>query len=790
MKKKLCGAALAFAILIGLFNIPAWAAGVAASGECGATGNDITWTLDREGLFSVDGVGAMRDYASADALPWRAYRDQITAVVIQEGVTSVGNNAFRTCPNLESVTLPESLTSIGDVAFYECSALEKIELPAALKSIGANAFGYCGLKDISIPAGVTEIGESAFFKCAALTAINVDEENENYSSDAGVLFDKLAVSPNFSTLIWYPAAKTGAEYLIPPGAVKVGDYAFHSATLLTKVSAPVGLKEIGRWAFAYDTALLELELPAELTTVGDYAFSGCVSLSDDDGNAFKDGDKEAKVIFAGSRQQWSALEMGDGNNRLTNSNIIFGDMRQDNIIASGECGALGSNASWSLSDKGELLISGTGAALNYSGEASVPWANYRRADDNEAKVAITTVTLEGSVTRNDAGEITSQRGITNVGDYAFYDCESLTKVTLPPTLTAVGAYSFAHCPALADINLSDTSAESIGNYAFNGSSALLGIDFPDTLKTIGDCAFLRSGLTSVTVPTSVEEIGKWAFRECKSITDFTMEPLQDGDAPHYTSIGDYAIADCDELQNLSFTENLTVLGEYALSRCVKLEGVELPSSVSGVGACAFRGCSALGSIKVDAANQTYYSPDGILLLNTDQTYVYCYPAGRAGACSIPQSVTGVAAFAFDGAEGLKDVYYEGTLEQWNASVAPNIGAYNAPLFSAELHCAEAPAQTEETAITEFGFGEEGDSRTANVSVHCAEDAGGVEIWCATYADDGRFLDLQMSDTLSPGADDDLSFTLPEGAAYLRLFVTDGARTPLCEAETYDIPADE
>ena len=793
MKKKLCGAALAFAILIGLFNIPAWAAGVLASGECGAVGNDITWTLDKDGLFSVNGVGDMRDYASADSLPWYAYRNEIKTVEIHDGVTSVGNNAFRTCVNVTSVTLPASLTSIGDVAFYECSALETISIPAAVTNIGANAFGYCALKEVSIPANVETIGDGAFFKCAALTAINVDAANAAYSSKNGILFDKVEkqqeTDPDVSLLIWYPAAKPETEYAIPEGVKKIGENAFRNVANLRKVIFPVGLTEIGQWAFGDDALLSELELPAELTTVGDNAFSGCVGLSDSEGNAVEG----ARVFFAGSRQQWSSLAMGTGNNRLTNSNIVFGDMKQDNIVASGECGALGSNASWSLDKDGAFIISGDGEMLNYRSAASVPWASYDDGSEEAPKDLrpdIKTVTVEGTVTRNDAGAITAQKGVTNVGNYAFYDCVNLTTVTLPPTLKVIGAQAFSDCAALTGVNLSETAVESIGDYAFNGSAALTATPFPETLKTIGKRAFLRSGLASVTIPASVEEISEWAFRWCDKMTAFAMEPLEENASVHYTAIGDYALADCAALTSVSFTENLTVIGEYAFSRCAALTGVSIPSSVSGIGACAFYGCSALTAVDVSEDNQTYCSVNG-MLLNKDQTCIFHYPAGRqSDACAISQSVNRVTAFAFDGAANLKDVYYEGNQSQWDASVRPNIGAYNDPLLNAELHC-EGPDPNDLSnvgSIDSFTVEETEEGRTAVVSVHCGENVLGAEALCATYDKDGRFLGME-SQEIAPGTDDEILFALDEKAASLRLFVIDGEALPRCPAETYELETD-
>ena len=130
MKRKLLVTLLILSLLTGLLALPATAATVLASGDCGKTGNDVTWTLDRDGLLTVSGTGEMADYDNADDVPWHSYLSLVTSVEIQSGVETVGMNAFQSCTNLESVTLPaQGLRSIGDVAFYHCDALAAITYP-------------------------------------------------------------------------------------------------------------------------------------------------------------------------------------------------------------------------------------------------------------------------------------------------------------------------------------------------------------------------------------------------------------------------------------------------------------------------------------------------------------------------------------------------------------------------------------------------------------------------------------------------------------------------------------
>ena len=97
----------------------------------------VTWTLSSDGTLTISGTGDMEDS------PWLSQRDEIKKVVIKDGVTGIGEYAFRDCSGLTSLTIPNSVTSIGELAFYDCSALTSITIPNSVTSIGGGAFYGC-----------------------------------------------------------------------------------------------------------------------------------------------------------------------------------------------------------------------------------------------------------------------------------------------------------------------------------------------------------------------------------------------------------------------------------------------------------------------------------------------------------------------------------------------------------------------------------------------------------------------------------------------------------------------
>lgn len=142
--------------------------------KAGTCGPNLTWTLDCSGTLTISGTGAMNDWKSELETPWynsssifgpRGFYN-IRSVVIEEGVTSIGNNAFRKCSGLASVTIPNSVTSIGDYAFRNCTGLASVTIGNSVTSIGDYAFYQCtGLTSVMIGNSVTSIGERAFYSC-------------------------------------------------------------------------------------------------------------------------------------------------------------------------------------------------------------------------------------------------------------------------------------------------------------------------------------------------------------------------------------------------------------------------------------------------------------------------------------------------------------------------------------------------------------------------------------------------------------------------------------------------
>ena len=328
MRKRLLSFVLAALMIASLLPATALAADIVASGTCGAEGDgsNLTWTLDSEGVLTISGSGDMHDYVYSS--PWHENGNQIRSVLMENGVTGIGNFAFFECISLTSMTIPDSVTCIGNCAFKDCSSLASVTIPDSVASIGVYAFCGCtSLKSVTIPDSVTSIGDYAFGFCTSLTGIWVDGGSSHYFSDAsGVLFNK-----DKTVLAQCPGAFSGS-YVILDGVTSINDAAFVNCTSLTSVTIPDGVTNIGYEVFAGCTSLANMVLPNGVTRIGAEAFEWCTSMKNitiPDGvmsigyDAFLNCKSLTNVYFTGTEEAWNGITIDGGNDALKNANIHY-----------------------------------------------------------------------------------------------------------------------------------------------------------------------------------------------------------------------------------------------------------------------------------------------------------------------------------------------------------------------------------------------------------------------------------------------------------------------------------
>ena len=279
MKKRVVALVLALALTMGLTSGLVLADDGETSGTCG---ENLIWVLE-DGVLTISGTGEMDDctneYGSPDDAPWEDVKEEITSVVIESGVTSIGDCAFYVCSGLESVSLPSTLTSIGDCAFQCCFNLTDIEIPEGVTTIGDCAFMQCSsLESIVIPEGVTYLGSEAFGFCFNLVYVSLPSTLEHIESST---FNLCYSIENIE---------------IPEGVTSIGWGAFAREYMTGEISDD-------------PTSLTSISLPSTLTSISKYAFYSCGNLTD--------------IYYAGTEEQWNEISIEEYNDPLLNATIHY-----------------------------------------------------------------------------------------------------------------------------------------------------------------------------------------------------------------------------------------------------------------------------------------------------------------------------------------------------------------------------------------------------------------------------------------------------------------------------------
>ena len=561
--KKVISLLLSLTMLLSIVSVVDFSA--YAYVETGKCGDNLTYSLDTsKGVLTISGTGKMTDYLMGN--PFSKFN--VKTVIIENGVTSIGYQAFCGCTRVVDVIVPDSVTSIGDSAFYNCQKLNNITIPNSVTSIGNSVFYNCtNLLRITLP-GLENIGKYSLCECPNLRRIEYYgtknqwnkicklQNNSKLNNVETFCIDgltgsfdpitystkdylKFKIDDNV-TLVGYDKNKMKSKNInvdsiefagFKFNVTSIGNSAFRSCTSLTSVTIGNSVTSIDDYAFEGCTSLTNITIPNSVTSIGSYAFTGCVSLksvtipnsvTSIGGSAFRSctsltsvtiGNSVTSIVDYAFYNCTSLTNVTIGNSVTSIGDYVFKNCEKlEKIVYTGTL------SQWRAikgSDNISLIVTCKDTVV--ANEIIIENIKYRILDDKTAWVIGYIGEPQNLIIPSKIKYDGFSFKVDTIVKNAFKDCTSLKSVEIADSVTSIGFSAFYNCYRLNNVKLSK-NIERIGSCVFQDCYALDSITIPDGVCRIESSTFDGSGLFSIVIPTSMTYINARAFRNCMSFS--------------------------------------------------------------------------------------------------------------------------------------------------------------------------------------------------------------------------------------------------------------------------------
>lgn len=599
---------------------------------------DTYWYFrSNAGMLTITGDGAMTSamgaYSDTNYAPWYEYADLIKSIVINSGVTYIGQRAFYGLDQMTSVSIPEGVSVIYNNAFLGCSSLTSVLIPSTVYNIGDYAFRNCtNLAEVTMQdATPCTITTHTFYNCPSLkiyvpvSSSSTYKSATGWSSYASKIVEQSTVSGTDGNITWL--LENGTGVLTLRGTGPMNDYAVGSSPWYTykdnikSIIIGYGVTSIGSSAFVDCSNLTSVTIPVDVTSIGGGAFSGCSSLTN--------------------------VTIPKGVTSIEGHTFY-------------DCSSLTSMT----------IPEGVTTIKEY--------AFYGCSSMTSVNIPEGVTTIEGHTFQNcsSLASVDIPDGVTSIGNYAFSDCSSLKNLTISERVTYIGSLAFSSCTGLTDIycfGWDTTSLPTANAFTFvykDSSDKYVGLNatlhVPAGTKTAYEGAAGWSKITTIVddLPAPAGDL-QWTFDHTTSQLTISGTGNMDDYAaadrlttapwsayataitsiviePGVTGIGAKAFLGLQGVTSVTIPESVTTIGEGVFYECTRLTNVVIPNSVTHIGEHAFNGCSALLSITI---------PEGVTSINNN-TFYGC---GRLNSVTIPESVTSIGDSAFRGCASLTNV---------------------------------------------------------------------------------------------------------------------------------------
>lgn len=516
----------------------------------GLYNEDGTLYMSWEQLTSEGWISVSNGSASSGSAMSSIFEDK--TLVIDESVTAIADNGFQD-GSFKNVYIPDSVTSIGEYAFNSCANLESIRLSEKITHINVGMFQGCSkLKEIVIPDSVKTIQYYAFQDCTSLEKL-VIPDTVTYIGD-NIIYNcynlKYLVIPSSIQYIEYQSFHcSGLEVvIIENGITSIGGSAFAGCYNLKYIEIPDTVTEIAPYAFEDCTSLNTIKLPSCIDGIYSSVFGNCTNLSN--------------IIYKGTEIEWQSngIDLSTTNNAF----VVCSDTPSGLYSTSGEL----------LYQWHEMIQYGIMDMATYDGKFGFKfyendWVNYEfnLVIDSSIEVIPSDAFNYSNTSKTLIKSVYIPDSVTTIGERAFSRCSNLTSIVIPDSLTTISDFEFSGCSNLTSIVIPD-SVTTIGRDTFCDCTSLTSILIPESVTTIGDFAFECASLDNIYY-TGTEE--QWNQISLGSdwdlgISEYEIVFLKDKQEP--LTLKDFNIESSSAggltIQNSTFTNNSAPSGGGAI----------------------------------------------------------------------------------------------------------------------------------------------------------------------------------------------------------------------------------
>ena len=542
-------------------------------------------------------------------------------------VVSIGNSAFYDYDSLTSVTIGNSVNFIGEEAFYGCSNLTGVYI--------SSIEDWCNISFASSTANPLGYAKNLYLNNELVTELKIPDSVTFIGKYAFYNCDSLTSA------------------IVPERVASIGNYAFYNCRSLTGIKIPDSATFIGGHAFAHCGSLTSVTIGNGVTSIGDSAFEYCSSLM-----SVTIGDS---VTSIGDSAFYRCCRVVEVVNKSPHITIEKGSW--DNIYIGYYALAV-----YNSGDTFESKLSNDNGYIVYN--------------DGTEKIL---VNYTGTET-----DLTLPAYITQINQYAFWLCKSLTSVVIGDSVTSIGDSAFYYCSSLTSVTIGN-GVTSIGRFMFEHCNSL----------------------TSVTIGNGVTFIDEYAFNFCSSLTGVYITDIEawcnilfESSSANPLYIGANLYLNNELVTEVEIPNTITEIKPYAFYKCTSLTSIVIPDSVTSIGKSAFSNCTALTEINYNATECADLSSNSYVFYKAGQSgagitvtiganvkkipaYLFDPYGGSSDAPNITTVVfeegsicETIGDYAFSGCSSLTSVYYKGTAEDWKNMT---IGKVNSKLSLAKRY---------------------------------------------------------------------------------------------------------